>query len=66
MHKRWAFEQQAKKQKKLLTMETLLGTPGMMKPLANYIEAMDRFGRTEDSDRRTQEVTSQTPYTLSP
>jgi hypothetical protein len=36
---RWVLKQKAKKLKKLLTMETLLGTPGMMKPLANYIKA---------------------------
>ena len=46
-HERWKLEQQATKLKKPLTMETLMGTSDMVKPLANYIDATGRFKRTE-------------------
>ena len=55
-HKRWALEQQAKKLKKPLTLETLLGSPEMIKPLANYIEATNRFRRTEEGEQQRHEI----------
>jgi hypothetical protein len=43
MHERWALERQAKKLRRHLMMETLLGKPEMAHPLANYIDATHRF-----------------------
>jgi len=42
-YKRWALACQVKKQKKLLTIESLLGDPNLVIPLGNYINAMQRF-----------------------
>ena len=42
-HKRWALAQLAKKSRKQLSMETLLGDPNMTVPLANYIDATQHF-----------------------
>ena len=42
-HERWALARQARKQRKYMTMETLLGTPEMVIHLANYIDATNRF-----------------------
>jgi hypothetical protein len=42
-HERWALERQAKKLRRHLTMETILGKPEMVHPLANYIDATQRF-----------------------
>ena len=42
-YERWALAQQANKQHKRLSLETLLGTPDMAIPLANYIDASGRF-----------------------
>jgi len=39
----WALAQQANKQHKRLSLETLLGTPDMAISLANYIDASGRF-----------------------
>ena len=40
---RWALAQQVRKTKKSMTVETLLGEPGLAVPLANYIESTSRF-----------------------
>ena len=42
-HERWALNQQARKQRKLLMMGTLLGEQEMIAPLANYIDATQCF-----------------------
>jgi ribonuclease HI len=42
-YERWALEQQAKKIRERLTVETLLGKSDMAISLANYIEATQRF-----------------------
>ena len=42
-HKRWLLKQQAKKKRKCLTMEMLLGDLDLTVHLANYIDAMHRF-----------------------
>ena len=42
-YERWALAQQANKQCKRLSLETLLGTPDMAIPLANYIDASGCF-----------------------
>ena len=50
-HERWALARQAKKNKKALSMDALLGDPSMVIPLANYIIATHRF--TEHSEQTT-------------
>ncbi len=42
-HERWALTRQARKIRKNLTVETLLGDPELAFPLANYIEGTGRF-----------------------
>jgi hypothetical protein len=42
-HERWALARQAKKNKKGMSLVTLLGDPRMVIPLANYIDATHRF-----------------------
>jgi hypothetical protein len=42
-YERWALNQQARKLRKQLSMETLLGDQNMIIPLANYIDATHRF-----------------------
>jgi len=42
-HERWALAEQARKRKKDLTLETLLGDPEMALPLANYVDGTARF-----------------------
>ena len=42
-HERWALARQAKKNRKAMTIKTLLGDPKMTIPLANFIEATHRF-----------------------
>ena len=42
-HERWALARQVKKSKKLMTVEALLGEPGLAVPLANYLESTGRF-----------------------
>ena len=42
-HERWTLAQQARKIKKCLTIETLLGEPELATPLANFIESTGRF-----------------------
>jgi hypothetical protein len=46
-HERWALVQQAKKQRKQMSMETLLSTPKMAVHLANYIDTTNRFKYAE-------------------
>jgi hypothetical protein len=46
-HERWALAQQAKKQRKQMSMETLLGTPKMAVHLANYIDTTNQFKYAE-------------------
>ena len=42
-YERWELDRQAKKLRKRLTMETVLGCPEMAVPLAKYIKATQRF-----------------------
>jgi len=42
-HERWALVEQARKRKKDLMLETLLGDPEMALPLANYVDGTARF-----------------------
>jgi len=42
-YERWALAEQARKRKKDLTLETLLGDPEMALPLANYVDGTARF-----------------------
>jgi len=42
-HERWALAQQARKRRKSMTVEVLLGEPELAIPLANYIESTGRF-----------------------
>ena len=42
-YERWALNQQARKLRKQLSLETLLGDLNMIIPLANYIDATQRF-----------------------
>jgi ribonuclease HI/exonuclease III len=42
-HERWALAQQARRIQKNLTVESLLGEPGLAIPLANYIDSTCRF-----------------------
>ena len=42
-YERWALNQQARKLRKQLSLEMLLGDPNMIIPLANYIDATQRF-----------------------
>ena len=42
-HERWALACQAKKQRKPMTIESLLGDPNLVKLLGNYINATQRF-----------------------
>jgi hypothetical protein len=63
-YERWALAQQAHKQRKHLTMETLLGTPDMVMPLAKFIEATGRFKQgigIETEENQTPRETSHTP-----
>ena len=48
-HERWALARQAKKNKKALSIDVLLGDPSMVIPLANYIIATHRFTRGEQT-----------------
>jgi hypothetical protein len=50
-YERWALAQQARKRNKLMSMHTLLGTPELIIPLANYIDATNRFKATEVETR---------------
>ncbi|KAH9953857.1 hypothetical protein BC827DRAFT_1145216, partial [Russula dissimulans] len=43
VHERWALARSTSKLHKHLTLETLLGTAELAKPLANYIDATRRF-----------------------
>ena len=51
-HERWTLEQQAKKRSKPLTMEVLLGDKHLIKPLANYIEATQRFKKPGEQSQQ--------------
>jgi ribonuclease HI len=51
-HERWTLEQQAKKRSKPLTMEVLLGDKHLIKPLANYIEATQRFKKLGEQSQQ--------------
>ena len=42
----WALARQVRKRKKHMTVETLVGDPEMVKPLANYIDSTGRFKNT--------------------
>jgi len=42
-HERWALAEQARKRKKDLMLEMLLGDPEMALPLANYVDGTARF-----------------------
>ena len=42
-HERWELDRQAKKNRKTLTLETVLGCPEMAVPLAKYLKATRRF-----------------------
>ena len=42
-HKRWALAHQVKKQRKTISIESLLGDPNLVIPLGNYINAMQQF-----------------------
>lgn len=42
-HERWPLAQLARKKRKALTLETLLGDPDFAIPLANFIEGTNRF-----------------------
>ena len=42
-HERWALARQAKKNKKGMSLNALLGEPSLVIPLANYINATHRF-----------------------
>jgi len=42
-HERWALTRQARKLRKQLSLETLLGDHNMVASLANYIDATRRF-----------------------
>ena len=42
-HKRWALIEKAKKLRKLMEIETILGVPEMTKEVAKFIRAMNRF-----------------------
>jgi len=45
---RWALVRQAKKRRKLMTVESLLGNPELAIPLAKYIESTGRFKTRPD------------------
>ena len=47
-HKRWELDRQAKKIRKTLTLETILGRPEMAIPLAKYIKATRRFQQSQE------------------
>ena len=55
---RWALERQAKKKKKNLTLETLLGDPDLALPLANYIDGTNRFKQPLGEQQHTQNRTT--------
>ena len=42
-HERWALARQAKKKKKVMSLDVLLGDSSLVIPLANYINATHRF-----------------------
>ena len=42
-HERWILDQRVRKKNKSLSKESLLGTPELIKPLANFIKASHRF-----------------------
>ena len=42
-YERWELDRQAKKRRKPLSLDTLLGCPEMAAPLAKYIKASGRF-----------------------
>jgi ribonuclease HI len=42
-HERWALAKHTNKKRKTLSLKTLLGDPDMANPLANYIDATQRF-----------------------
>ena len=42
-HERWALARQAKKQRKPMTIESLLGDPNLVKPLGNFINTTQCF-----------------------
>jgi ribonuclease HI len=57
-HERWALARQAKKNSKSLSLESLLGEPHLVIPLANFINATHRFSEHgEHSINQTQLVT---------
>jgi hypothetical protein len=53
VHERWALNQQAIKLHKQLTLETLLGIPDMVKPLANFLDATERFKSNSEEDNHS-------------
>ena len=42
-HERWALVRQVKKQRKTISIESLLGDPNLANPLGNFINASQRF-----------------------
>jgi len=42
-HERWALARQVKKQRKAISIESLLGDPNLVTPLGNFINATQRF-----------------------
>lgn len=48
-HERWALAQQAKKIRKPMAMDTLLGIPEMAKAVAKYIRGTSRFSQTKEN-----------------
>jgi ribonuclease HI len=49
-HERWALAQNVKKKRQNMSMKTLLGNPELVLPVANYIEATNRFKTPETKE----------------
>ena len=53
---RWALTQQAKKRRKKMTIETLLGDPEMALPVANYVHSTGQFKDNSGECMQTQTI----------
>ena len=57
-HERWALAQQVRKKRKFMTVESLLGEPDLIIPLANYICGTGRFRNSPGEQPKTQNSTT--------
>jgi ribonuclease HI/exonuclease III len=61
-YERWALAQKANKLHKHLSLETLLGIPDMVVPLAKYVEATGRFKSNAETTMQPTTTQSDPPH----